>query len=137
MLEFLKPVIDSDVHALVNSEEHRLTRYDNEPDFEPEAKAESSESLMLSHEETLESENEYRQLMDEIEESCSNDEDECLILMAYKELADSEQGLKSELPTSYTGLGPQRVRNAKRRIERKARALVKRVYEREERSTGT
>lgn len=141
LMDFLKSVIDSDVNALVLSEEHRLTNYSAEASPEDAenmlhssigGSEETAESLLSTRESAREEREIYDRLMNELRIACSNDEDEIIVLEAYRELADRDISLKPAELVKYTGLSEERVRNARRRIERKTRSVRARLQEKGE-----
>lgn len=131
LLEYLKGVVDSDVNALVESSEHRLTNYS--PDVGPEEATQitlhaidtgggavaSAESLMLAREAKTGKEQRVQQMMQELTEMCMDDEEAMLVLMAYQEAAANHEKVKPQLVSRYAGLDEKTARNAMRRLARK------------------
>lgn len=131
LLDFLKSVVDSDVHALVESSEHRLTNYS--PDRTPAEAAESlgqqlaasgavsadaeAATLAASEDEKLL----HDALVGWLRQDLRDDQDASWVLSAYERLAESEVRIKPARVAELTGLDEKRVRNAIRRIERRAR----------------
>lgn len=145
LLEFLKSVVDSDVSSLVNLEEHALTNYC--PDVTPEDAAkllqasidESAESassslsrepedLIDAQEAASETETLYIAVMRELRVACRKDADELKVLDALEKLAEEDEDeFKTSMIARIAGLSDDRVRNAKRRIERRTRLIRERV----------
>lgn len=136
LLEFLKSVVDSDVHALVESAEHKLTNYSAQLSSEEasqvsvqmidasmgvrtETSPRNAEQFMLRREADLRRERRFNRLFETLLLRCGDDEEEMLMLVAYREAAQTFEKVKPALVAKYAGLDEKRARNALRRIERK------------------
>lgn len=149
LLEFLKSVIDSDVHALVESLEHKTTNYSGNVSAEDataiasasiDEVARRSGSAPRDPEQVLErsqAEREqlkrYKDVMERLTKACAGDEEELLVLMAYQEAAKSNEPVKPSLVARYAGLDERTARNAMRRLSRHMEK--ERIYEKERKQT--
>lgn len=140
LLEFLKSVVDSDVHALVESLEHKTSNYSSAVSPEEAAaitaaaidaqKAEDDSGDTLERREAeAEMKKKYDDLMKRLYKACAGNEEELLVLMAYQEAAKSGEPVRPALVARYSGLEERTARNAMRRL---ARHMEKeRIYEKE------
>ena len=140
LLEFLKSVIDSDVNSLVNLEEHKLTNYSATATAEEAAQilhslvdkvsnVGSPEREIINLQERRQQQDLFETIIAKLRVLCAADEDESKVLAASIDLTQSDQSVKPARISRLTGLSDERVRNAKRRIERKTRALWEQIGE--------
>ena len=149
LLFFLKRVIDSDVNALVNLDEHQGFNYSAEisggkatkllekqitqegnpdetsPPETPEDELERAQERRLLQER-------YKRLITALYEECGDKEDEMIVLMAIEELLDADQELTPITISQKTGLTRDEVKNARKRIDRKAEKVKEKILAREE-----
>lgn len=134
LLDHLKSVVDSDIHALVESMEHRLTNYSARcsPDDAStmtelmiensglmiETRSLSAEERLTQRETIIERERSLSALIGQLYEVCQDNEEELLVLEAYQEAAKSAEKIKPSLIARYAGLDEKTTRNAMRRIAR-------------------
>lgn len=127
LLEHLKSVVDSDVHALVSSAEHRLTNYSTEimetldagGGLSAVAYAVTAEDALIARETTGAREQQLNRLLQDLYLACVDDEEELLVLMAYQEASKKHDRVKAALVAKYAGLDEKVARNAMRRLARK------------------
>jgi len=147
LLFYLRSVIDSDVSSLVNLDEHKLTnysanatgefavqRFEAAVDFESSdewkqtrSQSAAPEQILLQQEDSASSLTVYDRMMNQLEVECAQDANETIVLRAMRDLIEEEEEIKSASLVKKTGLIPEDVRNAKRRIERRTRLIRQRL----------
>lgn len=134
LLDHLKSVVDSDIHALVESMEHKLTNYSSRCSPEEasqltekmiesggilmQTRSVSAEESLAQRETSTQREKSLTELMTRLYEVCGDNEEELLVLEAYQEAAKSSGKIKPALIARYTGLDEKTTRNAMRRLAR-------------------
>ncbi len=141
---YLRSVVDSDVSSLVNLDEHKFTNYSaNVTEDEASQRLERAidaetatdwkqsrsfsaepEQALLQREDSNSHLSLYERIMNQLDIECSQDANEKVVLQAMRDLIEEDEDeIKPASLVKRTGLPPEEVRNAKRRIERRTRLI--------------
>jgi hypothetical protein len=120
LLAHLKSVIDSEVHHLVTSEEHRITDYGSESDPNH---ADTPERLYLVREERR-PERSYEAFMKGLHEDFKDDPEVKALLESFEAQSRASPGIRPALVAEERGIPIPGVRNAIKRLRRRVEGRV-------------
>lgn len=149
LLYFLKRVVDSDVNALVELDEHQEFNYSAKRSPESASKHLEADIDIGGHKDEMvlpetpeekfelrqraENSNErYKRLLAALYKESEGDDDEVMVLIAMEELLDADEELTPAAIAAKTGLNRDQVKNIRKRIERNADKVRETFLSREE-----
>lgn len=131
LLYHLMDVIDSELNNLVESKAHTSSlHFKDEAEWDSQFRTKGTPDQALLTKEYLET---HGNLFKKITEVCEDNEDESMVLMAIEDMKE-DQKLSNQTIGKQCDLSADKVRNALRRIRRKAEPIRKNLFEEKEKS---